>query len=82
MLANNAPTFLLASPEPTLLAEMEPVLTASGGRVEVVLSAEAALAAMTAPIPPSLALIDFIYDIQPLPGKYPLPGVGPFSLLQ
>jgi diguanylate cyclase (GGDEF)-like protein len=58
MLANNAPTFLLASPEPTLLAEMEPVLTASGGRVEVVLSAEAALAAMTAPIPPSLALID------------------------
>ncbi len=27
-------------------------------------------------------LIDFNYDVQPLPGKYPLPGVGPFSLLQ
>jgi sulfide:quinone oxidoreductase len=26
-------------------------------------------------------LIDFNYDIQPLPGKYPLPGVGPLSLL-
>jgi sulfide:quinone oxidoreductase len=26
-------------------------------------------------------LIDFNYDTQPLPGKYPLPGVGPFSLL-
>src|SRR5215831_12151379 len=22
------------------------------------------------------------YDIEPLPGKFPLPGVGPFSLLQ
>lgn len=27
-------------------------------------------------------LIDFNYDVQPLPGKYPLPVVGPFSLLQ
>jgi sulfide:quinone oxidoreductase len=27
-------------------------------------------------------LIDFNYDTQPLPGKYPLPGVGPFSLLK
>lgn len=27
-------------------------------------------------------LIDFNYDIEPLPGRYPLPGVGPFSLLQ
>ena len=26
-------------------------------------------------------LIDFNYDTQPLPGKYPLPSVGPFSLL-
>jgi sulfide:quinone oxidoreductase len=26
-------------------------------------------------------LIDFNYDTEPLPGKYPLPGVGPFSLL-
>ncbi|HEY5032488.1 MAG TPA: FAD/NAD(P)-binding oxidoreductase, partial [Actinomycetes bacterium] len=27
-------------------------------------------------------LIDFNYDTEPLTGKYPLPGVGPFSLLQ
>jgi len=27
-------------------------------------------------------LIDFNYDIEPLPGKYPLPGFGPFSLLK
>jgi sulfide:quinone oxidoreductase len=27
-------------------------------------------------------LIDFNYDVEPLPGKYPLPGVGPFTLLQ
>lgn len=27
-------------------------------------------------------LIDFNYDVEPLPGKFPLPGVGPFSLLQ
>jgi sulfide:quinone oxidoreductase len=27
-------------------------------------------------------LLDFNYDTQPLTGKYPVPGVGPFSLLQ
>ena len=27
-------------------------------------------------------LIDFNYDVEPLPGRYPLPGLGPFSLLQ
>jgi len=26
-------------------------------------------------------LIDFNYETEPLPGKYPLPGVGPFTLL-
>ncbi len=26
-------------------------------------------------------LIDFNYDTEPLPGKYPLPGLGPFTLL-
>ena len=26
-------------------------------------------------------LIDFNYDVEPLPGRYPLPGVGPFTLL-
>lgn len=28
------------------------------------------------------ALIDFNYDTEPLPGTYPLPGIGPFGLLQ
>jgi sulfide:quinone oxidoreductase len=27
-------------------------------------------------------LIDFNYDTEPLPGKYPVPGVGPFTLLR
>ena len=27
-------------------------------------------------------LIDFNYDVEPLPGMFPLPGIGPFSLLQ
>ena len=27
-------------------------------------------------------LIDFNYETQPLPGKYPVPGIGPFSLLK
>ncbi len=27
-------------------------------------------------------LIDFNYDVEPLPGKFPLPGLGPFSLLE
>jgi len=58
MLANNPPTFLLASPEPALLHEIEPILVSSGARVEIVLSTEAALAAMTAPNPPNLALLD------------------------
>ena len=58
MLANNPPIFLLASPEPELLTAVERVLLASGARVEVVLSAEAALASMIAPRLPSLALLD------------------------
>jgi sulfide:quinone oxidoreductase len=27
-------------------------------------------------------LIDFNYDTEPLPGKYPIPGIGPLSLLK
>jgi len=26
--------------------------------------------------------LDFNYDVQPVEGKYPLPGIGPFSLLR
>jgi diguanylate cyclase (GGDEF)-like protein len=58
MPAMNNPAFLLASPEPALLSAIEPILLASGASVEVVLSAEAALAAMIAPKPPACALLD------------------------
>jgi two-component system cell cycle response regulator len=58
MLVNNPPTFLLASSEPALLAAIEPVLAAAGGRIKVVLSAEAALAAMIAQEAPALAVLD------------------------
>ena len=51
-------TFLLASAEPALLARVEPVFLTAGIRVNVVLAAEAALAAMTGPHPPDLALLD------------------------
>ena len=54
----NHPLLLLASPEPALLAAVEPVLLAAGARVEVVLSAHAALESMRAANPPALALMD------------------------
>lgn len=57
MLDPNA-TFLLASPQPSVLAAIEPVLLRLAGAVEVVLSAQAALEAMRAPQPPALALLD------------------------
>src|ERR1035441_246518 len=58
MLDSNPPTFLLASHQAALLAAMEPVLLATGARVEIVLTADAALASVTAPHPPALALLD------------------------
>jgi diguanylate cyclase (GGDEF)-like protein len=58
MPANNQPAFLLASPDTALLAAIEPVLLASGAKVEIVLTAEAALASITAPHSPALALLD------------------------
>jgi two-component system cell cycle response regulator len=58
MLATHQLRFLLASPEPTLLAALEPVLLLAGIRVEVVLTAEAALAAAKSDKPPDLALLD------------------------
>jgi diguanylate cyclase (GGDEF)-like protein len=66
----NPPLYLLASAEPALLAAIEPVLLASGARVQVVLTAEAALAAITAPHPPALTLLDVT-----------LPGISIIQLL-
>jgi diguanylate cyclase (GGDEF)-like protein len=58
MLANSTPVFLLASADPALLAAFEPTLSTGGARVEIYLSAEAALPALTAPHAPTLALLD------------------------
>jgi diguanylate cyclase (GGDEF)-like protein len=58
MLANATPTYLLASADPALLTAFEPVLAAGGARVEIFLSAEAALPALAAAHAPTLALID------------------------
>lgn len=58
MLANPTSIFLLASAEPSLLTAFEPILGADGARVEIFLSAEAALPALTAPHAPTLALLD------------------------
>jgi diguanylate cyclase (GGDEF)-like protein len=56
LLYTNA-TFLLASPDPALLAALEPLLLASGARVEIVLTAEAALTSITGHLP-ALVLLD------------------------
>ena len=71
MLPNSTPFFLLASPEPALLAAIEPQLAADGARVEIFLSAEAALPALTAANAPTLALVDVN-----LPGMEPSMSIG------
>ena len=53
-----SPAFLLASPDAALLGAIEPLLQAAGARVEVVLSAEAALASIASANPPGLVLLD------------------------
>jgi two-component system cell cycle response regulator len=58
VIAKNPLTFLLASPDPALLAGIEPVLLASGAHVEVALSLEAALTSIAGAEPPTLALLD------------------------
>jgi two-component system cell cycle response regulator len=58
MLAHTPPLILFASPDPVLLASIEPTLLAAGNRVEVVLSAQAVLASISATRRPALALLD------------------------
>ena len=58
MAAQAQPTFLFASPDTGLLAAIEPTLLAAGARVDIVLSAQAVLASITGPRPPSLVLLD------------------------
>ena len=57
MTAHTPPHILLASSDPALLAAVEPILLAAGNCVEVVLSAQAALASIAAHSP-ALALLD------------------------
>jgi len=61
----NQPTFLLASAEPELLARIEPALVASGARVDVALSAQAALDAVAGGHAPDLALLDAVLPGMP-----------------
>jgi diguanylate cyclase (GGDEF)-like protein len=61
MLVTDRLEFLIASPEPALLSEIEPVLGDVGARVEIALSSEAALNALIAMCVhevPALAVID------------------------
>jgi len=58
MPAQVQPTFLLASSDTDLLVAIEPTLLSAGARVEIVLSAQAALASISGPRPPSLILLD------------------------
>lgn len=52
------PTCLLASPEPALLALLEPILLASGRQVELAVTAQTALDLIEAGTPLAMALID------------------------
>lgn len=58
MLVENQPTFLLASHDPALLGAIETILVGAGARVDIVLSAEAALTAMISPQLPGVVLLD------------------------
>lgn len=58
MFPHAQPTFLLASQDTDLLAAIEPTLLAAGARVDIVLSAHAALASISGPHPPNLVLLD------------------------
>ncbi len=58
MLAHAPLTFVLASADPVLLTAIEPVLLADGSQVEIFLSAETALPALTSAHAPTMALID------------------------
>jgi len=55
---HSSPNFLLASPEPALLSTLEPLLAARGGKVNIALTAEAALSHLAATFTCSLFLLD------------------------
>jgi two-component system, cell cycle response regulator len=58
MPSHESPALLLASPDPALLGAVEPLAQVAGARVEVVLSAEAALAILVSGNPRALFVVD------------------------
>jgi diguanylate cyclase (GGDEF)-like protein len=58
MPSHESPALLLASPDPALLGAVEPLAQVAGARVEVVLSAEAALAILVSGNPRALFGVD------------------------
>jgi diguanylate cyclase (GGDEF)-like protein len=58
MTLHETPALLLASPDPTLLGAIEPLLRGAGARVKVVLTAEAALAFLVGGNPPAVMVLD------------------------
>jgi len=66
MTSHESPTILLASPDPALLGAVEPLLQAAGARVEVVLSAEAALAFLIRGNLPALFVLDSTLPDMPI----------------
>jgi two-component system cell cycle response regulator len=58
MLTEPPPDFLLASPDAALLTVLDPVLRALGSRVEIALTTDAALSALTAADPPAVGIVD------------------------
>jgi two-component system, cell cycle response regulator len=58
MPTQTAPNFLLVSPDPALLALLEPLLCSFGAHVDIALSADSALALLAAPVDHSLLLLD------------------------
>jgi two-component system, cell cycle response regulator len=58
MPAQSQSKFLVASPDPTLLASIDSLLITPGIRLKIVLSAKAALATIAGSSPPALVLLD------------------------
>lgn len=58
MLAERRPTILLASGDPSLLSALQPLLASGPAAVQVMLTGEAALAALRGPQLPDLVLLD------------------------
>lgn len=66
MSSHESPALLLASPDPVLLGGIEPLLQAAGAHVDVVFTAEAALAFLVGRNPPALLVLDAALPDMPI----------------